>query len=407
MSTSRPVLRIAIVVHGRFHGFDLARELILLGQDVTVFSNYPARLGPRFGVPSEVMKTFVTHGVLARAWNRIAGTHFHGTSDRILHTMFGRWAARNVKLGEFDVAHSFSGIAEELLLRHPHKGLLQTIVRGSAHITRQLALLSEEEERIGHPIDKPSPWMVAREEREYQLADMIFVLSTFARNSFIDSGIPAGRIRLLPLGIQLKAFAAAKPALNARLDRIRSGARLRALFVGTFCARKGAVDFETIVDRLADSVQIRVVGPVAQDAREIANRLAGRVEFRGKVPHYHLPTEYAWGDIFIFPTIEDGYAGVLSQARAAALPIIATENCAGPDLIEHGSTGWVLPIRAPERFVEQISWCNANRASLAEIVENVHRQHRLGDWSEVAEDFMNIVLAKRTPTLAGTSSVER
>jgi hypothetical protein len=33
--------KIDIVVHGRFYAFDLARELIALGHDIVVYTNYP------------------------------------------------------------------------------------------------------------------------------------------------------------------------------------------------------------------------------------------------------------------------------------------------------------------------------------------------------------------------------
>jgi len=395
MSANAPVQRVALVVHGRFHGFDLARELIRLGHEVTVFTNYPALLGPRFGVPSSAIRSFIAHGVLARTWNQLAGQHFHESSDRVLHQMFGRWAARSIELDAFDVIHCFSGVAEELMLKRPHHGLLKTIVRGSAHIGRQLALLAEEERRVGHAIEKPSAWMVAREEREYQLADLVFVLSTFAQRSFVEAGIPAQRIRLLPLGAQMKAFAAGKDSVQARIRRIVSGERLRVLYVGTFSAQKGAVDLSFVAKQLSGKVDFRAVGSVAEDAEEIAAGLASHVDFRGKVPHYELPREYAWGDVFLFPTIQDGYAAVLAQAQAAGLPIIATENCAAPDIVEPGRTGWVVPIRSPGRIIEHLSWCDASRAAFAEMAGNVHLNCRMRDWSEVAADFVQIVSEAR------------
>ena len=45
---SRPVrLKIAMVVHGRFHAFNVAPELLRLGHDLTLFTNYPASVAAR------------------------------------------------------------------------------------------------------------------------------------------------------------------------------------------------------------------------------------------------------------------------------------------------------------------------------------------------------------------------
>ena len=44
-------MKIAVVVHGRFFAFELARALLARGHDVTVFTNYPRWAAARFGLP--------------------------------------------------------------------------------------------------------------------------------------------------------------------------------------------------------------------------------------------------------------------------------------------------------------------------------------------------------------------
>ena len=43
----------------------------------------------------------------------------------------------------------------------------------------------------------------------------------------------------------------------------------------------------------------------------------------GKEPQDELRNHYSWADVFIFPTIEDGFATVLTQAASAGLPLIS------------------------------------------------------------------------------------
>ena len=77
-------------------------------------------------------------------------------------------------------------------------------MRGSAHIRTQAELLAEEEARTGTRIDKPGEWIIGRETREYGLVDRVVVLSSFARDSFQAEGVPADKIRLLPLGADVR-----------------------------------------------------------------------------------------------------------------------------------------------------------------------------------------------------------
>ena len=62
----------------------------------------------------------------------------------------------------------------------------------------------------------------------------------------------------------------------------------------------------------------------------------GSIEFVPRVPELELTTQYSWADIFLFPTIEDGFAVVVAQAQASGLPVITTPNGSGPDLITPG-----------------------------------------------------------------------
>jgi glycosyltransferase involved in cell wall biosynthesis len=127
--------------------------------------------------------------------------------------------------------------------------------------------------------------------------------------------------------------------------------------------------------------------------------LRDRVDFPGRRPESELPEWYANSDIFVFPTIEDGFAVVLAQANANALPIITTTNCSGPDLVEDGKSGWVVPIRDPQAFVDRLMWCDAHRAQLAGMVHGIFDSHTSRTWDDVATDFESICanLTQRNP----------
>jgi len=130
-----------------------------------------------------------------------------------------------------------------------------------------------------------------------------------------------------------------------------------------------------------------LVGSITPETRGLLSKDHYLADFVSKEPQDQLPKHYAWGDLFVFPTIEDGFAQVLAQAQASGLPILATTNCAAPDLIEEGRTGWVLPIRSPESFIEKLKWCDTHRQELAQMVEWVYNQPPRFDWNKVAGEF--------------------
>jgi glycosyltransferase involved in cell wall biosynthesis len=379
-------MRIAVIVPGRFHAFDLVRALIKRGNEVVVFSNYPRWAVARFGIPPGHVRSFPLHGILSRL---IARTWWKGrvSTEAWLHSMFARWAARQLRNEHWDVIHAWSGVSEEIYADKAFVGPLKLVMRGSAHIQTQARLLAEEQVRVGAAVDHPSQWMIEREQREYPLADRVVVLSTFAYDSFRAHGIAASKLRLLSLGTDTRAFRPTPAVIEARRRRILSGEKLRVLFVGGISWRKGLADLREIFERGSGRYRFRVVGAVWEEAKAAVAALAGRAEFIGKRPQRELPAEYAWGDVFIFPTVEDGYAVVLAQASAAGLPVLTTCNCSGPDLIIEGRTGWVLPIRDPEAFLARLEWCDTHRQELADLVTTSYTEFRTRDWADVAADF--------------------
>jgi glycosyltransferase involved in cell wall biosynthesis len=380
-------MRMALVAHGRFHAFDVARELIARGHDVTLFTNYPGWAAQRFGVPSDRVRSLLTHGVASRLTAKLSAQTIAGRREVWLHEWFGRWACRELARQSWDVIHIWSGVAEETL-RGPTGSAETLLMRGSAHIRSQDRLLCEEEQRTGTRQTRPSSWMIAREEREYELADAIVVLSTFAWSTFTTHGVPPDKLLLLPLGAQVKSFYPPRSVVDARRQRIVSGAPLRVLYVGTLAFQKGLWDLAVVARQLhTEPFQFHCVGSISREAASVVADLAGQVTVHPKVPQANLPAMYAWADVFLFPTIQDGYAIVLAQAAASALPIIATTNCAGPDLVIEGETGWVVPIRSQERIVDRLRWCADHRAELATMVEHIYVDFRSRDWADVAADL--------------------
>ncbi len=392
-------MKIAIVVQGRFHAFDLARALLARGHDVRIFTNYPGWAMERFGFPAERVTSFPLHGILSRIGNRLnAKTGW--LSEPLLHPLFSRWARRQLRRESWDVIHAWSGVSEEIYADPAFESSLKLIMRGSAEIQAQALLLSEEQRRVGVTVEQPSSWIIGREQREYLLADKIIVLSTFAYNTFLAAGIEAEHLRLLPLGADNRAFRPGPEVVEERRKRMLSGARLRVLYVGNISFQKGLFDLRHVVEALSVRFEFRFVGQVTKEAGKTVAALGSKAEFTGRKPQRELPHDYSWADIFIFPTVQDGYAVVLGHAAAGGLPILTTPNCSGPDIVRHGATGWILPIRNPGAFVAQLEWCDIHRTELAAMAAAAYHDSRTRDWSNVAADFEAICVDERSTKVA-------
>jgi glycosyltransferase involved in cell wall biosynthesis len=389
-------MKIVIIVHGRFYAFDLARELIRAGRDLCLLTNYPKNIAAKFGVHPDCVRSNLLHGIVSRGVNKLGAAIGYPVFEPLIHRWFSNWAAGVVRKNKFDIVHVFSGVAEEVFQATDPRKSIRVLVRGSSHIEEQFEILCAEEKRAGYPIDKPSDWMRRRELREYELADVVIVLSRFAYDSFVRCGVAPEKLRILPLGAQLSLFRSIADKIAERQRRIRERQRLRVITVGTFSLRKGAFDLIEIARKAQHFAEFRFIGSMDRTGARLAKKATELIEFVPKVSQFDLPKQYNWGDVFLFPTLEDGYAVVLAQAEAAGLPILTTTNCAGPEIVRNDKTGWVFPIRRPDLFVDKLRWCDQYREELAAMVENVYNAYAPRDWADVAHNFVDICISGKS-----------
>ena len=380
-------LKILIVTQGRFHTFDLAQALQNRGHHVHVISNYPRGEAKKFGLNDRTYNSLVLHRVMAIGINPLKRIPWLSSCiDAIVHKSFSCLALNKTRQNEWDILYAMSGVALPLL--RPTRGRLNLVVRGSTHILTQYSILADEEIRTGQPIEKPSRWMIHRELSEYDNADGIVVLSTAAKQSFIDQGIPEHRIMLVRSGVDVKQFTLENNVLQARLDRIKTqSSKLKVLTTGTFSYRKGAYDYSKVVRSLGGMLEFVFVGYVTPETKELKSELEHCVSFRPKVPHHELPSVYADADIFYFPTIEDGYPAVLAQALASGLPCLAGKQSSAPDLIQDGLNGWLIERGDVSKTVDILTRLNTVRSSLVSAVACAMESNSARDWDLMAQEL--------------------
>jgi glycosyltransferase involved in cell wall biosynthesis len=312
----------------------------------------------------------------------------HVDPSKWLNPIFDRWAAKSLLRGTWDAIHVFSGIAENVLNTAKNSSAATLLVRASSHIRVQDDILRTEQERTCVRIDRPDAWTIAQEEKEYRLADRVVVLSAFALNSFLAQGFSRSRLRCLPLGASMNAFRPTTEVAQARRARILRGLPLQVLYTGAISMQKGFWDLTAVARRIdRERFRIRCVGTITPEARHLATEVNDLIEFTPKQPQSGLPEIYSTGDLFLFPTLQDGFPIVLAQANANGLPIITTPNCCGPEFIQEGKTGWIVPIREPQAIIDRLNWCDSHREELAEMVTYTSTVFQPRDWDDVARDF--------------------
>jgi glycosyltransferase involved in cell wall biosynthesis len=115
---------------------------------------------------------------------------------------------------------------------------------------------------------------------------------------------------------------------------------LRVLFLGQVNLRKGVAQLLDAVKLLADEhVEFWFVGPMqVRVPREL--REDPKVRWFGAAPRAGVDNYYRDADVFILPTLSDGFGLTQLEAQAWKLPVVASRYCG--EVMRDGINGVVL-----------------------------------------------------------------
>jgi glycosyltransferase involved in cell wall biosynthesis len=257
---------------------------------------------------------------------------------------FDNWVSK--KLTNCDIFHSFSSFATKSHKVAKNKFNAMTIVeRGSSHINFQNILLKEEFAMWNLPYKDINNYIIARELEEYTFCDYITVQSSFAENTFLKMGISKDKIIKMPLGVNTNLFKKYK-----KNDDI-----FRVLYAGNMSIRKGSLYLLEAISKLnLPNFEFVFNGHISPELKPFISKYENKIKFLGSRPFNKLAELYSQASVFVLPTIEDGFAKVITEAMACGVPVIATTNCSGPDIITDSVDGFIIPIRNVEIIIEKI-----------------------------------------------------
>lgn len=136
------------------------------------------------------------------------------------------------------------------------------------------------------------------------------------------------------------------PAITPVVTRPRSrtGGPLRALFIGSAFLLKGGVEASLALKRAREThdVELDIVSFVPVPWSDRLRRQAG-VRLHSKLPTKALQELWAQADVLLFPTHMDTFGFVMLEAFARALPVVAADHFAVPEVVEHGHSGLLVP----------------------------------------------------------------
>jgi len=363
-------------VHGVFHHFDLARELESQGSLQRIYSSFPWRRLVREGLPRERVRTFPwVHTPLLLSAGRlpIPALWSQKLFSRCL-PVFDTWVSRQIEDCDAFVALSGAGLKTGAVVQS--RGGRYICDRGSSHIRYQDQIVSEEYARWGTPMRACDPYLIAREEAEYDRADLITVASAFSRRTFLEMGVPAQKIRKIPYGVSVDRF---------RKTGSPPSDRFEVLFAGGISLRKGIPYLLEAFQRLRHPrKRLRLAGALEPALRSVLGRFdMSHVEMLGNQTQPQLAELMSRSHVLVLPSVEDGFGLVLGQALACGCPLISSRNTGGEDLFTDGVEGFLVPPRSPEAILARFEELAGDEALYQRMsAAALERVRSMGGWRD-------------------------
>lgn len=187
--------------------------------------------------------------------------------------------------------------------------------------------------------------------KECSLADNIVVNSLWSSQALQKVGISEHKIVIVPLAYQ----APEETANFVRLypTNFSTERPLRVLFLGQIILRKGIAALLEAVELLHDKpIEFWLVG--AQGIPQ-PQQFHSQVKWIGAVPRSVTSKYYQQADVFLFPTLSDGFGLTQLEAQAWKLPIIASQFCG--DVVKDQVNGLLLQEVTGEAIAQALKFC--------------------------------------------------
>jgi len=263
------------------------------------------------------------------------------------------------------------------------------------------------------PLVLMQPWEFGELPAEWvgpirDVVDELWVATRWSRDCAVASGVPAGKVHIVPYGVDVDRFRPDGPSYPLRTTK---GTRL--LFVGGCIERKGIdVLLETYLGAFgpADDVCL-VVKPFGSDTvyrtstleadvRRAAAGTGAAVEVvDGDLTGADMAALYRSCHALVQPYRGEGFGLPIAEAMASGLPVVVPADGPCVDFCDD-RTGWLVPARrvpiAPAEWTPTAGgswWVETSRlglaAALRQVVADPDRRRRLGAAARqrIVQDF--------------------
>jgi len=308
---------------------------------------------------------------------------------------FDKWVANQVSKTNANAVHAYEHAALSTLKAAKKKGIFAIYEQPSQHhaffapiaeneLKKYPELRSSETDLL---VNQKSIYRNTRRDEELAHADLILCNSSFTKKTLLSANIDAKDIQVVPYGF---------PKTLDKIDtdlKTQTNKPVIFLNAGTQNLRKGLhllYNAWRKANFSSQQAELWLIGKSSLPS-QLTKDLGENVKIKDSIPREELMQLYKEVDVFVLPTLADGFAMVISEAMSQGIPVITTPNSMAPDFIIHQKNGWIISVGEEEALLNQMKWCVENKHSLPKIGYEALQTAKKWQWEDYRKKTVQVV----------------
>jgi len=263
------------------------------------------------------------------------------------------------------------GVCEECLDKTLACGILHGCYRGSRISTAAVTVMLAYH-RNRHTLEAISSFIA---------------LSQFARNKFVQAGLPANKMVVKP------NFVYPDPG-------IRRSAGEYVLYAGRLSAEKGVDVLLEAWKQVKEPIRLQIIGDGPLNARVSAFREQDpRISFLGRLPRTEVLAAMKGARLLVLPsTCYENFPMTIVEAYACGLPVIASDLGAIPELVEAQRNGLLFRRGDTRELADSIAWAWKHPEDLVRMGKECRADYELKYTAESNYESLKRIYESLTPS---------
>jgi len=237
-------------------------------------------------------------------------------------------------------------------------------------------------------------------------ADAVITICHGLRDDLVERGFPAGRIGVMPNGVDLTLFGDPPPRDEALAGELKLGAGPAIGFIGSYYDYEGLDDLiAAMPDLLCEQPDARLLlvggGPMEESlkAQAEASPVSFAIRFVGRVPHDQVERYYALCDVMAYPRKRCRLTDLVTplkplEAMAQGRIVAASDVGGHSELITDGLTGALFRADDPAACAAALARLLSTRPAWPEL-RDCARAHVAAhhDWARNVRRYRDVYQA--------------